>query len=265
MLQWAARVSAGLFALDEITGLAHNGSVATFLHWAAFAIQILTCWELLRRRMALRLPFFSVFLFAVTAQHFVLGLNFTTGRYVPIQSALAPWMAVLQAAAGVEAFWWFVSTLPRFRRIGVVVLALFAAGSIVTERLSAPGRSVYDATVEAMKALERGVSFSLGSVLIAALILFWAIGTPKVPKWHAACLASLSFGNALAWQMMSFKTAMCSMILAFSVWFLRVDEAPTWITPEPKPYDKAGVDAAWASARDSITEAKDAVKRAAGR
>lgn len=223
--------------------------VAIFLHWAAFAVQILTCVELLRRRMAWRLPFFSVFLFAVATQHFVLGLNFTSGRYVTIQSTLAPWMAVLQAAAGVEAFWWFVSMLPRFRKIGVAALLLFTAGSIIGERFTAPDRPAYEATVEALKALERGVSFSLGSVLIAAVLLFSVIGTKAAPRWHALCLASLSFGNALAWQAMSFKAAMWSIILALSVWCVRVHDAPTWVTPTPKPYDSDAVEEGWRSAK----------------
>lgn len=204
------------------------------LFWGAFAAMALTCVQIVRRRMTIRLAAWTVFIAAVTTQHLILGFNFGSfSRYVAIEAAWAPWLAILQAAAGIEAFALLANSLVNFRKIGAIMFIVIASATVLFERLTADPRSDLDSAIQGVMAIERGVGLAMGVTLAIAWVAFSLLDAPRMPRCHAFCLAALSIGSSLGWQFKSARTVMLAVIAALALWNICVRKAPDWKSPLP--------------------------------
>lgn len=215
-----------------------------FLFALSALVMCFACFELVRRRLAGKLILFSAFLFAATAQQIALTCLYgNLTAYFWIRDTFAVFLAALQAVACCEAFWWLVTSLPKFRKIGAALLAVLIVVASAVERWTAP--TAFSAHVTA---LDRGVGLSLGAVLAAGVLLLRFKSVSRSARWHAICLAGLGTGNAIGWQMLSPGIILTTVIAAFGLWAWNVREGPTWVEPAAQAIDEGGQRKLWRDA-----------------
>lgn len=222
------------------------------------------CVAIVQRKLARKLPAFTAFMFAATAQQVLVGgyLLATADKYgyTQIQSFLSPLFGVLQSCASLEAYAWLVMSLVNFKRIGLVVLVVLAIGSVGVEIVFRSPDADANRTVAWLEAVERSVSYALALILIASLLFFKLIGgTPGSPRWHAGSLALLAAGNAIGWQLLSAYVVMGSCVAAFGFWCLAVHVGPSWEPIAAQPYDAEGVERCWREAERKIDDSMAAL------
>lgn len=212
------------------------------LFWIGVALQCLTFIELLRRKMAWKLFFFAIFVFLMAARNTTLGLNFNTGRYREIQSITAPYMAALQAAAVIQAYWWLTMSLVNFKRYGIGMFITLTVAAVSFEHWTSAPDSVLHHALRCLYLLERGVGLSLALPTFLSLAAFKHFGAPSDPKWHAFSLVVLSGGNALAWELQNNYILVCSCAVGLLIWIVTVYQPPPWTELAAGEYPAAAIE-----------------------
>jgi hypothetical protein len=193
-----------------------------------------------RRRTPL--PFYCAFLTLALTQAIVIQPGWWIFHrmdvYKAVQQQMFSIMTGMQIAVILEAFWWLVTCLPRFRKIGGVLMVACAFLSYVVARPT--GHSYSD--------LERGFGFGLATFVCLTLGVHRVIGTECKPAlWHAGCLGGLSLFNGMIWSLQPDRALMTlSYVLqvgASAMWLLKVKAPPTWKEPVPVGTEKDVTDA----------------------
>lgn len=224
--------------------------------YLGIALEFFVLAKLVRRGWVRYLPTFSAFVLGVVAQNLALAFTYGTARNLAIDRVTAPIVLLLQLSAAIEAFWWCGSSFPKFRKPGLALMALCAGIAFAIERWTRQG-NVADVLVQSLANIERGVGFALFFFLVIALAIYsLSERIPAAATRHAGCLAALSVCSAIGWQMVQggvspvipIETITWGSAAVFGVWLWLVKKAPTWIAPEPKPFDHEAVEAAWKAA-----------------
>lgn len=183
-----------------------------------------------RRRTPL--PLFSLFMLAAIGQAVTVQTAWWAFHRIDIyksvqQSMFLP-MTALQACSIIESAWWLATCLPRFRKIGCVIMVISAAISFVAARPT--GSSASD--------IELGLGIGLATFVCLTLAVHKVIETECRPAlWHAGCLGAMSLFNGFVWALQGNRTLMTLayvlQVVSSVVWLFTVINPPNWIPPEP--------------------------------
>lgn len=197
------------------------------------------------RRWHRALPCFSAYILIIS----LMALSNAFWQLLMNDSATAnKWYGVLgvamsgaRLAAYVEAFYWFATSLPRFRIVGWGVFILTTSvGVFATVSLDRPISSAAYALVGALGQWT-GAVVAVGC--IASLLVFRAIGGElAASRRHAMILAAWNASSTAGWYMMGHGHGMAGgwlMIMGDiacpAMWVWLIQEKPSWAPPAPIP------------------------------
>lgn len=220
----------------------------TFSGFSRLAVLV----RVLQRKWSLKLPAFTVFVLTSVLHTAAVAYIRATGTlevHQAFHEACAPWLAGVRAAATLEAFSWFAYSLPRFRRPGLLVLALCLTAGLLFDWFVQPDRSFGGWLAR----LEMWSAVGLGITLLTAIGIFELIGAANPSAvWHAGSLAALSLIGGIGWLLFQWKlwqaggyvVTLASPAFAF-LWLSKVNEPPSWEARSAKSADWENVDRAW--------------------
>jgi hypothetical protein len=190
------------------------------------------------------LPFYTAFLTLALTQAIIIQPGWWIFKrmdvYKAVQSQMFLPMTCLQIISIFEAFWWLVTCLPNFRKVGCWLMFLLVLASLAFTR----------PTLGSVAEMEQTCGFALAIFVGCTIMVHRVIGTDCKPAlWHAGCLGAVSFFHGIVWGLQGSRTLMTlSYVLqigASIMWLWMVRAPPTWKEPEAKPYNEEGVNRAW--------------------
>lgn len=217
------------------------------------ALKVVVGAKLALRRWVRRLPCFSFLMLAICVNDGLALATYGTARNLQFYQLMEPVMVLAQVLAVLESFWWLASSLPKFKRAGMILMALCLAVGFALEYWTRPDNSA-DIALKSLADIERSSGFGLFFFAAFAMFFYSVAGNIAASAWRHACiLASISIVNAVGWQMIQRKVPYSVVIfvitngtaICFAAWLWLVTEGPTWRSPEGGPYNRNEQDAEW--------------------
>jgi hypothetical protein len=212
--------------------------------------------KLIRRKWLTKLPCFVLMIAASILHSLVVLYIRATGtleQHEAFHAACSPWVALLRTGAALEAFAWFAYSLPRFRRPGLLTLALCLTAGLCIDLIAEPSRPIGGW----LSRLEVWSALGLGASLLTACFLFELIGEANQSAIaHGTALTTFFLLHGVGWALYRVGwwqaggnvVVMASPIMAY-LWLLNVNEPPKWKAPLPKRADWGALVKEWEDLR----------------